>query len=974
MSKPELLTKLKVALEKKEKILCEQSLAQFTRSAWHIIEPGTELVWNWHLDTICGYLMTFHNNELPDKRLIINIPPGTLKSILVSVMYPAWCWISNPSERFLTVTNEQGLAIRDALRMKQIITSDWFQDKWPLALQADQNEKTLYANEKRGFRQAQGIGASNTGKRGSCFPAYTQALSEHGLKNITEISVGDLVWSMDVDTGIKSLKPVTHTVHNKNCEIIELVLSNGGVIHCTHDHKFWTVNNDFIEAKDLVASGFFHLPLNVISMVFVNIKHLSKLFASEGGVHDKSFILFGNLRLGKHSVLSPKGSNHSYMTPEKIGQFFGGFATIKNNIFISLRNFYNSFASDSSFTPSCVNTANINADNFSSLFSAYVGIKNYFNFILSEFSFKCPRIFSSFINGMFFPKLAYFDGSNCSAAHSITGSNSCIMSSVNTNAFSYFWGNLCAWSVDSNRESSVSFGISNIFASCSPRQIFRNVIKRVSVKMPDFMLLGRLVSMKGGTYRLMNVNSKVISFVVASCDKIAMSIIVKLKDFSFTQIGDVTIRYRSIFASDKSGIANRVSSVIAFNGNPYFIVSSRIVGHIDDTYCLTVKDNHTMYVHDGKESILSHNCMILDDPIDAKKAFSDVIRQSVNDTWDNSLSSRLNDLEKSGVLVIMQRVHEIDLAGHLLKKVKSQWTVLSIPMRYEGRPSFDAGKDIGKPGLNDPRTKKGELLFPKKFTERAVQSIEEDLGEYGTAAQYQQRPSPAGGGILKKHWWRVWPDDMPLPVCNHIFLSLDTAFTEKDSKTSAYSAMTRWGIFWHEQRDRYCIIALGMWFERCGYEELRTKIKEMNKKFNPDAILIEKKATGISLLQDLRKAVPGKLRSYIPREDKISRAHSVSPMLQSGQVYAPNKNWAVGDESKKITGLIEYAGSFPNGAPPSADLTDTITQALIYLRAGNWAGDHDDDKDIILTKKDHLETEEFLEDAQDARTEIRIYG
>lgn len=503
----------------------------FAKCAWHIIEPGTKLIWNWHLDTICGYLMAFHRGELPDKRLIVNVPPGTLKSILVSVMYPAWTWVSNPELRYLSITNEQGLAIRDALRMKQVITSEWFQSKWPLALQNDQNEKTLYVNDKNGFRQSQGITASNTGKRG--------------------------------------------------------------------------------------------------------------------------------------------------------------------------------------------------------------------------------------------------------------------------------------------------------------------------------------------------------------------------------------------------------------------------------------------------------DCLLLDDLIDAKHAFSDVIRKGVNDTWDQSLSSRLNHLEESGVLLIMQRLHEQDITGHLLKKVKSKWTVLSIPMRYEGYRTFDAGKDIGRPELNDPRTKKGELLFPKRFSEKSVQALEEDLGEYGVSGQLQQRPSPLGGGILKKHWWRVHPDDVPLPVCLHIFHSWDTAFSEKDMKVNAASACTRWGIFWHEQRQKYCIMALGLWFDWLGYDELRKQVKEMDKQHKPDIDLIEKKATGITLVQDLRKASPGKIRAYTPGkgEDKISRAHSVSPMLEGGLVYVPNKTWAIGNGTDKM-GLIDYVAQFPTASSPVPDITDTVTQALIYLRSMKWVGDLDEDHEDLPEPPNY--SDEELEDRENE--EVRYYA
>ena len=185
-----------------------------------------------------------------------------------------------------------------------------------------------------------------------------------------------------------------------------------------------------------------------------------------------------------------------------------------------------------------------------------------------------------------------------------------------------------------------------------------------------------------------------------------------------------------------------------------------------------------------------------------------------------------------------------------------------------------------------------------------------------------------------------------------MFLSYDTAFSEKDMKNAAFSAMTRWGVFWHEQRERYCLICLGRWFERVGYDELRKKAKAWDIEFEPDAHLIEKKATGISLIQDLRRALPSKIRSYSPGkgEDKISLAHSVSPMFESGLIYIPDKRWARKQDDRDNDGLIEYVAKFPTGEPPSADLTDTVTQACIYLRAGLWVS-HPDDEDYEEPEK-----------------------
>jgi len=138
-----------------------------------------------------------------------------------------------------------------------------------------------------------------------------------------------------------------------------------------------------------------------------------------------------------------------------------------------------------------------------------------------------------------------------------------------------------------------------------------------------------------------------------------------------------------------------------------------------------------------------------------------------------------------------------------------------------------------------------------------------------------------------------------------------------------------------------------LWFDRVGYDELRKKAQDFDKKYNPDIHLVEKKATGISLIQDLKRALPGKVKHYSPGkgEDKISRAHSVSPMFESGLIYVPNKAWAIGD-GVGTEGLVDFVAAFPNGASHTADITDTVTQALIYLRSGGWVENPNDDNNF----------------------------
>ena len=147
-----------------ERSLCAESLAHFTRRAWPHIIPD-KLIWGWHLDAISEHLEAVAKGDIT--RLLVNIPPGTSKSTMVGVMFPAWLWGpgGQPGHRYIGAAHEQGLAVRDNRMMRALVTSNWYQRLWPLKMTGDQNEKLYFENEHRGFRQACAV-ASMTGRRG----------------------------------------------------------------------------------------------------------------------------------------------------------------------------------------------------------------------------------------------------------------------------------------------------------------------------------------------------------------------------------------------------------------------------------------------------------------------------------------------------------------------------------------------------------------------------------------------------------------------------------------------------------------------------------------------------------------------------------------------------------------------------------------------------------------------------------------
>lgn len=160
------------------------TLSGFIREAWHVLEPGQPYVHGWHMDAMAEHLEAVTRGEIT--RLLINVPPGTSKSTAVSVMWPAWEWgpAGMPHLRFIGASHDQALSIRDAMKMRQLVTSEWYQSLWPIQLQSDQNQKLNFQNTATGFRQACAV-TSMTGRRGDRV-AWDDPLSAFGARSQAE--------------------------------------------------------------------------------------------------------------------------------------------------------------------------------------------------------------------------------------------------------------------------------------------------------------------------------------------------------------------------------------------------------------------------------------------------------------------------------------------------------------------------------------------------------------------------------------------------------------------------------------------------------------------------------------------------------------------------------------------------------------------------------------------------------------------
>ena len=329
--------------------------------------------------------------------------------------------------------------------------------------------------------------------------------------------------------------------------------------------------------------------------------------------------------------------------------------------------------------------------------------------------------------------------------------------------------------------------------------------------------------------------------------------------------------------------------------------------------------------------------LILDDPHSAQEAQSDVMRGSALEWFDVVWSTRLNDPKRDAMITIMQRLHEADISGHILEDIGG-WEHLCIPAEWDG-----VRRKTGL-GSYDPRAIKGQLICPERFGEKEVTELKQLLGVYGAAGQLQQDPKPAEGGILKTKHVKLWPAIKALPQFEYIMQSYDCAFTEKTSGDP--TACSVYAVFTHEGRRN--VMLIDAWDEHLTYPELRARaIKDwqteyggpskkdaFNRARRPDRVLVEAKASGQSLLQDLRLArVPAV--GYNPgNADKVSRAHQAAPTLELGFVWVPESGKNLGQPVTWALAFLKQLDKFP--VAEHDDYVDTFTQAIIFLKNEGW--------------------------------------
>src|SRR6516162_1457500 len=302
--------------------------------------------------------------------------------------------------------------------------------------------------------------------------------------------------------------------------------------------------------------------------------------------------------------------------------------------------------------------------------------------------------------------------------------------------------------------------------------------------------------------------------------------------------------------------------------------------------------------------------ILIDDPLKPEEALSDAQRQAANDWFSHTLYSRLNDKREGAIVIIMQRLHEDDLVGHVLEQ--EPWEVVRFPAIAEADEVHEIETIWG------PRTyirRQGEALHPEREPLDTLDRIRRTIGEYNFAGQYQQSPAPLGGGMVKREWFTCY-DEKDLPErFDRIVQSWDTA--NKVTELSDFSVCTTWGI---KGKNVYLLYVLR---ERLKYPDLKRAVREQQSLFNATVVLIEDKASGTQLIQELNVDGCRSVTSYKPECDKIMRLHAQTAMIENGFVYVPEgASW--------LAGYLHEMSVFPNGKHD--DQVDSTAQFLDWFQ------------------------------------------
>jgi predicted phage terminase large subunit-like protein len=709
-----------------QKELAQRSLKHYMRQAWGIIEPQA-FVDSWHIDAIVDALTAVKNGTLGSQHLILNVPPRHSKSLTVEVMFPSWMWIDKPSTRFLCSSYAEDLSIRDSIKCRSIIQSNWYQRRWAdrFKLAGDQNAK--------------------------CLASGTQILMATGEpRSIETLKPGDSIVSVALPDERVVVDKVKHVWCNGVKPIRKITLSDGTIVRATLNHRFYGWDTwQYVE--DLKVGD----ALAVVRRLPVN-KHpggmtkdeafMLALWLSEGSKHECSYaITTADVKILRR--LSGIASSNGW-TVRKTGKYTYTMTCDRkragNTPMSMLKRYFGAVpskrtggkcASWSKLTPQLVDGIRIPVDVFKAsdeVIKEFIGtyiacdgcVLNKTNHAVSITSVSMDLIYDFALLLKRFGVKSNIDWSlnnhyvyrgkrrPCKDAWMLSIKERQEVLKLN-DVYMYsktdkFAGLLQWCGQDKKRDGGPGSSI--------PPEWDRGLPKGRKPSQRHRWTSRAVVEAFAKKHGYRDLQVKLSADLdwrrVVSIEELPASETWHMEtERTSTFIAEGLFSHNTRFNTDKGG----------------YRVATSVGG---------------MTTGEGGDIIL------IDDPSNVMDAAAVSERglQNVLDWWDLVMPTRLNDPKKGVYIIIMQRCHTKDLTGHILSR-ELDAVHICLPAEYEAKHPHR--------WAHDPRTQEGELLCPQRFGAKEVDGLKRKLGTFGASGQLQQRPAPREGGMVKDYWFKI---------------------------------------------------------------------------------------------------------------------------------------------------------------------------------------------------------------------------
>lgn len=780
-----------------------------------------------HHITIARALTRASRLELPSHRLLINTPPGSGKSLLMT-MFVAWTMAQHPDSKYIYVSYSKTLSDKQTEIIKRIMQLPHYSYLFDVHIRSDSKAKDYFQTTAGGAVASAGSSGSITGISAAepgldrfsgaliCFPYDEIIWTEQGAMKIGEVvekRIGVKVWSMNLETRVVELKEIQRYFDNPGSDLVEIAFEGGKTLRCTPDHKIWTDNRGWVEAQNLLLSDQLLSPSPNCSLR--HFQDISRFFLCDTKVSENGIVIATKCEKFKASFSFSFSRSSCFGLPASC---------------VSPSNFMNG---------KCVDI-----EHFSNLLITQIAVNNKENVICRENATMMPF---------------------------------------------------------SLRKGAVENGVSYVFSPCSVPQVFNSVVKTVSVYMTNISLMGYWPNKSCGyesmyTYSLPKAgNACSIIFFIRRYSEL-------LNPLRLHSKSPVISIFNSIFLRSNSPNARHaISKISVRNISPLFV---RKIGHVDKTYCLTVKDNNNMFLGSCEDIlILTKNCDDLHKP---DEVHSSTVRQSVIDNYSQTLQQRLRSI-KAPIIMIGQRLHENDISQYLI----------------DGKDGYEWEKVILK--AVDPA---GNILYPEVYS-REMLTKKKQSDPYVYSSQYQQEPVPAGGALFKPEWF-VLLDDEPTFLATFVVAdTAETAMTYNDA-----TAISFFGVYEIENFGVKTGIYALHWIDAI---EVHVEPKDLKDTFisfwenccrnktPPRLAAIEKKSTGVSLisaLSDMRAIRIVDIQRNRGSGSKTKRFLDTQPLVAERLISLPRY-------AKHTEKCIEHMSKITaNDSHARDDLGDTLADGV----------------------------------------------